>query len=81
MKELFSTIKSNGEMHKGARRGIKGNLNILTDSAKQIACGDLDMNLATNGKDEFSVLLNSFANTIDVLRGTITDINTATEKI
>jgi len=64
----------------GLARPIKTSLNKLMDSATQIARGDLSMSLANNGKDEFSVLLNSFAKTIDVLQGSINDIVLACRK-
>ena len=57
-------------------RPIKKSLDKLHQAATRISEGDLNMDLRSNGRDEFSLLLNHFANTIDVLQNMTAAITT-----
>lgn len=57
-------------------RSIRIPLNKLVDYAKEIANGNLDLDLRTNRKDEIGILSNQLAIVIYNLRGIIDDINT-----
>ena len=52
----------------------------MIEAADKVSRGDLTMDLGTNGKDEFSLLQNSFAKIIDTLRGLTKDLILAQQK-
>ena len=59
---------------------INKSIHKLTHAAKSIAAGKLDLNLATNDRDEFSVLLNTFSGTVDILNSITSDLIKADEE-
>ena len=50
-------------------------VNKLVDGAKKLADGDMNINLDTTGKDEISVLAQSFGKVVGSIEALITDIN------
>lgn len=64
----------------GISKPITKSIDKLTDAAQRISHGDVSMDLATNNRDEMSVLLNTFDSTVITINAMLDDLKELTQR-